>query len=236
MDRNKRNILVLCSPHNPVGRVWREEELRKLADLCMEYNVLIVSDEIHADLIYSECKHIPVASISNNIGENSITMIAPSKTFNLAGLGAAVTIIPNDELKKSFIKTMGGITTGGNAIAYTAMKAAYSKGDRWLENQLVYLEKNREYAIDYIKKYISGIKIVKPEGTYLLWINCKGLGLTNKELEKFMVEQAGIGLDVGTWFGSGGEGFMRLNIACPRTLLKDGLYRIRKAVETLGCF
>lgn len=227
------NMIVLCSPHNPVGRVWSKEELQKLADLCLKYNILIISDEIHGDLVYSDNLQVPLASISEEIAMNTITMIAPSKTFNLAGLGSAVTIIPNKKMRKQFLKTMEGFVVSGNAIGFTAMKAAYSQGDEWLGEQLDYLEENRDYAVKYIDKNIPGLKAIKPEGTYLLWLDCRGLGFGKKELEKFMVEKAKIGLDAGAWFGSGGEGFMRLNMASSRRLLEDGLERIKKAVSKL---
>ncbi len=228
------NILILCSPHNPIGRVWSKNELSRLADICLQYNYTIVSDEIHSDLIYTGNRHIPMASISDEIAQNTITMIAPSKTFNLAGLNAAVTIIPNSEMRRAFIKNMGGFVSSGNIIGYTAMKAAYSQGDNWLESQLKYLEENRDYVLEYINKNIPGIEVIKPEGTYLIWLDCRGLSLSNKGLEEFMVDKARVGLDVGTWFGSGGEGFMRINIACPRKLLEDGLSRIRTAVKFLN--
>ncbi len=233
MQNNPANMMILCSPHNPVGRVWDEKELRQLADICLKQNYIIISDEIHSDLIYTGNKHVPMASISDDIAQNTITMIAPSKTFNLAGLNGAVTIIPNSEMRRSFSKTMNGFVSNGNIIGYTAMKAAYSQGDEWLEQQLKYLEENRDYTVKYIDRYIPGIKAIKPEGTYLIWLDCRGLGFNNKELEEFMVKKAKVGLDVGTWFGSGGEGFMRINIACPSSLLEDGLNRIRIAVESI---
>jgi len=228
------NMMILCSPHNPVGRVWHEEELKRLADICLEHNYIIISDEIHSDLIYNGNKHIPIASISNDIAQKTITMIAPSKTFNLAGLNAAVTIIPNSKMRRSFLKTMRGFVSNGNIIGYTAMKAAYSHGEEWLEQQVKYLEENRDFTIKYIEEYIPGVKAVKPEGTYLIWLDCRSLRFNNKELEEFMVKNAKVGLDVGTWFGTGGDGFMRINIACPRALLEDGLNRIRTAVERRG--
>lgn len=231
-QENSNNILILCSPHNPVGRVWSKEELNRLGELCLKYNFLVISDEIHADLVYTGYNHIPIASISDRITQNTITMIAPSKTFNLAGLGAAVTIIPDKKMRESFVKTMRGLVPSGNVIGYTAMEATYSKGEEWLEGQLKYLKENRNYLIQFIGKYIPGIKVIKPEGTYLVWLDCRGLEFSNKDLERFMIEKAKVGLNAGTWFGSGGEGFMRLNIACPRSVLKEGLTRIKDAVQT----
>lgn len=232
-DTGSHNMLIFCSPHNPVGRVWSKEELEELGNLCLKYNIIIISDEIHGDLIYSGYRQIPIASISKEIAANTITMIAPSKTFNLAGFGAAVAIIPDKKMRDSFTKTMQGFVTNGNLIAYTAMKAAYSQSDQWLSDQMAYLEKNRDFAVEYINSFIPGIKVLKPEGTYLLWLDCRNLNLNNKVLETFMVEEAGVGLNSGKWFGNGGEGFMRLNMACPRAILEEGLERIRKAVKKL---
>lgn len=227
------NMLILCSPHNPVGRVWSKEELEELGNLCLKYNIIIISDEIHGDLVYTGYRQIPIASISKEFAFNTITIIAPSKTFNLAGFGVAVAIIPDKKMRDSFTKTMQGFVTSGNLIAYTAMKAAYSESDLWLSEQMAYLEKNRDFAIEYINNFIPGIKVLKPEGTYLLWLDCRNLNLNNKDLATFMVEEARVGLNSGNWFGNGGEGFMRINMACPRAILEEGLKRIRDAVRKL---
>ena len=225
------NVLLFCSPHNPVGRVWSRVELERLAELALKYNLLIISDEIHGDLIYSENNHISLASLSEEVARKTITMIAPSKTFNLAGLTASVTIIPDRELREAFRRAMAGLVIGGNVLGYTAMEAAYNRGEEWLEGQLCYLEENRDYAVEFINTEIPGIRVRKPEGTYLLWLDCRGLGLDDRELKRFFVEEARVALNPGISFGKGGEGFMRLNIACPRFLLEEGLGRIKRAVD-----
>lgn len=228
---SRAKMMILCSPHNPVGRVWSREELEQIGEICLNNNAIVVSDEIHADLIFKGNKHISFGSISRKFAWNSITMIAPSKTFNLAGLHSSVIIIPNPELRKLFIQTKSGLVTDGNVLGFTAMKTAYSECDDWLEEQLEYLQLNMEYAIKYISDNIPEVKVVKPEGTYLLWMDFSKLGMNPAQLDRFMVEKARVGLDAGTWFGPGGEGFMRLNLATPRTILKEGLSRIVKAVK-----
>lgn len=225
------DMLILCSPHNPVGRVWKREELERLAELALKHKLIVISDEIHGDLIYSENNHIPLASLSEEIARNTITMIAPSKTFNLAGLATSVTIIPDRKMREAFHRSMAGLVIGGNLLGYTAMEAAYSNGEEWLKSQLKYLEDNRDYAVEYINKDIPGISVKKPEGTYLLWLDCRGLGLKDTDLQKFFVEEARVALNPGISFGKGGEGFMRMNIACPRSLLEEGLQRIKRAVD-----
>jgi|LSQX01.2.fsa_nt_gb cystathionine beta-lyase len=228
---NPADILILCSPHNPVGRVWTREELERLAELALKYNLIIISDEIHGDLVYSENIHIPLASLGGEISRRTITMIAPSKTFNLAGLATSVNIIPDRKMREAFIRTMSGLVIGGNVLGYTAMEAAYTRGDEWLEGQLKYLEGNRDYAVEYINQHIPGLRVQKAEGTYLLWLDCRGLGLSDPDLKKFFIEEARVGLNPGIIFGKGGEGFMRMNIACPRSLLEEGLRRIKWAVD-----
>lgn len=231
MKRESRaKILLFCSPHNPVGRVWSKEELQHLAELCLGKEIVIISDEIHADLIFPGNKHIPVASLSEDIAANTMTMIAPSKTFNLAGLHTSVVIIPDSSLRRSFEEARTGLVGRGNVLGFEAMKAAYSSCDDWLEDQMVYLEESLKYTISFINNNLSGIKVVEPEGTYLLWLDFRDLGMDPAELNNFMINRARIALDAGTWFGPGGEGFMRLNLACPRSLLKDGLHRIKRAL------
>lgn len=223
--------LVLCNPHNPVGRVWREEELKELGKICLEEDILIISDEIHADLIYNGQVHIPIASLSKELAHNSITMIAPSKTFNIAGLHTSVTIIPDARLRRHFKQTMHGLVGSGNVIGLAVMEAVYSKGEDWLKEQMDYLEENRDFALQYIREQIPIIKAKQPEGTYLLWLDCRQIGLDTVEINDFMIKKARVGLDAGTWFGPGGEGFMRLNFACPRSILEEGLRRIKEAIK-----
>ncbi|MBO8166371.1 MAG: cystathionine beta-lyase [Thermotogae bacterium] len=231
----KTKMLILCNPHNPVGRVWSKTELKKLGEICLRKGIIVVSDEIHSDIVYSESKHTPFASISNDLAEISITCMAPSKTFNIAGLETSLTIIPNNELRKSFEGRLYDQLSLklGNIFGIYATEAAYRHGKEWLDELLDYLEDNRNFAIEYINDNIPGVKPVRPEGTYLMWLDFRELGLSDKELQRLMIHKAGIALTHGPVFGKGGEGFQRLNFACPRTLLKRGLKMIERAVKEL---
>ncbi|MDY0408768.1 MalY/PatB family protein [Virgibacillus soli] len=225
-------IFVLCSPHNPIGRVWKRDELTEIARLCLKYNVLIISDEIHCDLIYPGNKHIPIASLSDAISQQTITCMAPSKTFNLAGLQASYIVIKNKSIRKKvtdafekqgfhMINTMGNI----------AMEVAYKEGEPWLEQLISVITKHKEYVISELESKTS-LRVVQPEGTYLLWIDCSSLQLKTDELQRFMVEQAKVGLNAGLAYGEEGMQFMRLNIACPMDTLQEGIQRIIRAVNT----
>ncbi|RKD29141.1 MalY/PatB family protein [Thermohalobacter berrensis] len=231
---SKTKMLILCSPHNPVGRVWSREELKRLGEICLKNNIIIVSDEIHSDIVYSGYKHTPIASISEELAKNTITCIAPSKTFNVAGLYTSVVIIPNKKLKDKYKNILERIHIGmGNIFGIEALEAGYRYGEEWLENLLKYLEGNIEYSINFINKRIPKIKAIRPEGTYLLWLDYRELKLSNKELKNLMVDKAKVGLSDGAMFGSGGEGFQRMNIGCPREIIKEGLERIEKAINQL---
>lgn len=234
LSSEKTRVMILCSPHNPVGRVWSAEELKKLGEICLEHGVTVISDEIHADLIFKGHEFTPFASLSKEFALNSITMISPSKTFNVAGLYASAIIIPDPQIRSSFLEAAQGLIDSVSLFGLTALKAAYRDGDSWLDAQLQYLQDNMEFALAYIREKIPGIKVHEPEGTYLLWLNCREISSDPDELDHFMVHEAGVGLVNGAWFGSGGEGFMRLNIACPKKTLKEGLERIEKAVKKRG--
>ncbi|MBB6453415.1 cystathionine beta-lyase [Salirhabdus euzebyi] len=224
-------MFILCNPHNPVGRVWTREELTKMAQICMRHNVLIVSDEIHSDLIFSSHKHIPIATISDQIGENVITCHSPSKTFNLAGLQASY-IITTDRRKK--LKIDNQLMNQGfhllNTFGITAMEAAYKHGEKWLHRLIEILEENKRYVIETIHSHTRKIKVFDSEGTYLLWIDCRELGLEPQELKQFFRTKAKIGLNDGYTFGKEGEGFMRINIACPKEIVVEGVNRILGAL------
>ncbi|MGM0409590.1 MAG: MalY/PatB family protein [Bacillota bacterium] len=226
-SQSRAKALILCNPHNPVGRVWSEKELRELGKICIENNLKIISDEIHSDFIYDNNKHIPIASINSDFRENTLTFMAPSKTFNIAGLNSSFAIIPNKNLRKEFEINKNGLVGSGNIFGLVAMKAAYSKGEEWLKEQLDYLEENRDFAVDYINNNISEIKTKKIEGSYLLWLDCRDLNLSQEELKDLFINKVKVALDPGDWFGKGGEGFMRLNLACPRDTLKEGLEKIK---------
>ena len=225
-------MMILCSPHNPVGKVWSREELTKLGELCLANNVLLVSDEIHSDIVFQNYKHTPVATISDELAHNSIICIAASKTFGIAGLTTSSVIIPDVKLRTKYenkIQSMG--LDNVNIFGIIASEAAYKYGDEWLEQLLVYLQENLKLLQNYFEENIPEIKVIKPEGTYLVWLDCRQLGLNPKELWKFMIHKAKIGLNDGATFGTGGEGFLRINIACPRATLVEGLKRIERAVK-----
>jgi len=224
---------ILCSPHNPVGRVWKKEELKEMARLCLKYDVLIFSDEIHADLIFPEEQHISIASLSEEIANQTITCMAPSKTFNLAGLQASYAITPDREKREKLEKTFDkqGIHML-NTMAITALEAAYNHGKPWLDELMSVLKGHQEYVTEMLKKHADSLKVTKSEGTYLLWIDCSELNMDASELKKFMIEKAGVGLNSGIDYGEEGEQFMRMNIACPRETLVEGVNRIIEAVKT----
>ena len=222
-------MMILCSPHNPVGRVWTREEL------CVKNNVLLVSDEIHSDIVFNGHRHIPAASVSHEIEQKSVTCVAASKTFGVAGLTTSATIIPNPELSARFqnqLKCLG--IEFGNVFGIAAMEAAYRDGEEWLEQLLEYLSGNLRVLKDYFDTNIPQIKITEPEGTYLAWMDCRQLGMDSGELSAFMAEKAKVGLNDGATFGGEGEGFQRINIACPRAVIREGMRRIERAVKELG--
>ncbi|KIY20543.1 MULTISPECIES: MalY/PatB family protein [Mesobacillus] len=223
-------LFILCNPHNPGGRVWTKDELEKIGDLCVKYNVLILSDEIHSDLVFKPNVHIPIASIKEEFKKITATFIAPSKTFNLAGLQASAALIPNKELKAKFkaVQDQQGFFTL-NTFAIAGMEAAYLNGAEWLEQLLAYLDENMNITTNFIAEHLPALKPMKADATYLLWIDCRGLGLSDEEIQKQLLEKGKLGLEPGTKYGEGGEGFVRMNLACPRETLNDGLQRLKKA-------
>ena len=225
---------ILCSPHNPVGRVWKKEELEEIARLCLKYDVMIFSDEIHADLVFPGEKHTPIASLSDEVLENTITCMAPSKTFNLAGLEASYVIAADAEkrkkLKNQFLKS--GYNGLLNTMANTALEAAYTYGKPWLEELMQLLESHKNYVTEQLEAE-TNLKVTRSEGTYLLWLDCTGLGLSGQELKQFMIERAKVGLNAGLDYGDEGEQYMRMNIACPRATLEEGVNRIIDAVKNI---
>ena len=226
---------MLCSPHNPVGRVWTKGELEKIATLCHEYDVLILADEIHADLIFKNHQHIPIASLSEEISQRTITFMSPTKTFNLAGLQASYMVVTDVSKRIKLAKQLG--TQGFNSLntmGTIALNAAYEDGLPWLNQLLVVIEENKDYAKQRLETETNNkLKVIDSEGTYLLWIDCQQLGLTDKELQDFMIQQAKVGLNAGSSYGKPGEQFMRLNLACPKSTLEEGINRIVQAVQTL---
>lgn len=225
-------MFILCSPHNPVSRVWTEEELRKLGEICLENDVIIISDEIHNDLVYSGYKHYMLGSLSEDLAKISITCTAPSKTFNLAGMQASNVIIPNGEIMTKFRKQLERNNIGMQSpLSIAAVEAAYNEGEEWLEELLKYLEGNIEFLKGYLAEHLPKAKLVRPQVTYLGWIDCRAYESDGKKLEEMVIRKGKVAFDGGTWFGAGGDGFLRINYACPRSLLEEGLNRLVKALK-----
>lgn len=224
-------LFILCSPHNPIGRVWRKEELEKIGEICLANDILVVSDEIHSDLIMSGHKHTPFASISKAFAENTITCMAPSKTFNIAGLQVSNIIIPNAQIRMAYQTILeNNAIRHPNTFGIVAQKAAYSKGEEWLTEVLKYIEANMDDIEDFVKTRLPEITFIKPEATYLAWLDFSRLGMTPEALETWMQTEVKLALDEGYIFGEGGEGYERINVACPRSILKEALERIEKAI------
>ena len=231
----RTKMIILCSPHNPIGRVWKREELEPLVEVCERKDILIISDEIHSDLILGDIKHTPTATISDEAMHRTVTLVAPSKTFNLAGLVNGSAIIPDNKLRDDYNNVIqNNSTRNTNIFGIVSQDAAYNKGEAWLEELLTYIRANYKYFEKYINEKIPKLKVYPLEGTYLAWVDCTSLGMNDVELNEFMLKRAKLWLDEGTLFGSGGSMFMRFNIACPRSTLKDALERIEKAANELG--
>lgn len=229
---NSVKLFILCNPHNPVGRVWTKDELIFMGDICFKHGVTVVSDEIHADFIYPGYKHLVLADIKPEFEDITITCTAPTKTFNLAGLQISNILIPNACLRK---KVRNEIAKSGysqlNIMGLVACRAAYAEGGVWLEELKAYLKGNIDFLRGYLKQNIPQVKLVEAEGTYLVWLDFKGLGLSDEQLDGLIVHKARLWLDAGTMFGAGGEGFQRINIACPRAILKQALLQLEQAVK-----
>lgn len=232
LGSGKVKLLILCNPHNPVGRVWTKEELTRLGEICIRHGVLVVSDEIHGDLTFKGFKTTAFASISEKFAQNSIVCTAASKTFNLAGLQVSNIIIPNQEIGVIFANHMKKLhLLKPNIFGQIATEAAYNYGEEWLEQLRDYLQGNLDYLTHYLESSIRKIKVIKPEGTYLIWLDCRELGMGVEGLKAFMLEKAKIAMDDGYLFGPGGEKFTRMNIACTRATLKEALARMERAVN-----
>lgn len=223
-------VFILCNPHNPVGRVWEKEELERLVEICESYKVFIISDEIHSDLIFKGYKHNSLTTVSPYYKDNIVTLTAPSKTFNLAGLYTSNVIITNEKIRKRYKDLF---STDPNVLGAVALIAAYTKGEKWLEELLVYIENNYNYVNEYISKNISKIKVTKQEGTFLTWLDCRELGLSDEDLDRFFIDKAKLALSSGAVFGNGGSGFMRMNIGCPLNTIKEALGRLKIAVDDI---
>lgn len=230
---NDCKMLILCSPHNPVGRTWNKEELMQLAEICYDNNILVVSDEIHSDLILPGFRHRPFATVSEKAKENSITLMAPSKTFNIAGIVSSFAVIHNPEIRKQYLNYLAPRELDQATIyALTATEAAYNYGAEWLDQALAYIRKNIDFVENYLKEYIPQIKAVRSEATFLVWLDCRALNLTQQELVDLFVNKAKLALNDGTVFGKEGEGFMRLNAGTPLSNIEKALDNLRKAINS----
>lgn len=236
-ERFRRDIrgcgaLILCNPHNPGGRVWEVEELRQIAEICRENRVLVISDEIHADLTLPPCKHHPFATVSEAAARGALTLMAPSKAFNMPGLGSSYAVIVDEEIRNRFRKYMeAGDFCEGHLLAYIGTIAAYTQGEEWLEQMLDYLKGNIDFTENFLKERIPGIAMMHPQASYLVFLDCRAWGLPQEELIRLFVEKAHLALNDGSTFGKPGEGFMRLNIGCPRSVLEQALRQLEAAVK-----
>ncbi|KAB7706949.1 putative C-S lyase [Bacillus aerolatus] len=232
LSREEVKLFLLCSPHNPGGRVWTKAELTKVAELCQKHSVLIVSDEIHSDLTAEPHKHTPIAAIREGFQDMVITCIAPSKTFNLAGLQSSAMIVPNGELRAKLQKALAkqGFFTL-NMMGIAAMEAAYREGGPWLDEAIEYIRGNVRLVKEFIESELPELTVIEPEGSYLVWIDCRKLGLSDEDLMKKLLLKGKLALGQGSKYRAGGEGFMRMNVACPRSVVEDGLTRLKTALS-----
>lgn len=230
----EHKAFLLCSPHNPVGRVWTRDELSEIGRICCKHNVIIISDEIHSDFVYGNQQHIPISTLSEEIADRTVTCTAPSKTFNLAGLQASNIIVANTDIRR---KLHGALRATGyeelNTMAIAATKAVYKDGEAWLDALLSYLQENIRILGKACAETDGGISLIQPEGTYLMWLDCRRLGLSDMELADFFLHKAGVRLHSGTTFGEGGSGFVRMNIACPKSLLVKAITQIDNAIKSV---
>jgi cysteine-S-conjugate beta-lyase len=225
-------MMILCSPHNPVGRIWRRKELARVADICVRNNVLLVSDEIHADLIMPGERFTPLGALSADLWENAIICTAPSKTFNIAGLHTSNIIIPNPELRRRFrAKLNHNGLFGSNPFGLVALEAAYNEGEEWLAQVLEYINANYRFLEEFCQTCLPKIHVMPLEATYLAWLDCRALKLNRDSLDALFFDEARLYLDSGHWFGQEGEGFQRINLACPRSVLEKALTRLEAALR-----
>lgn len=230
IQKEKVKLLFLCNPHNPVGRVWSREELINLGDICYRHHVIIVSDEIHSDLIFKGT-HYVLADLKKEYRDITVTCTSPSKTFNIAGLQVSNIFIANAKLRKAFRQEINRTgVSGNNGVGLTACQAAYRYGEEWYQAMLSYVRANILFVKEYVSEQIPQIKVIETEGTYLVWLDCRALCLNDDQLEELIVKKAGLWLDSGTMFGEEGSGFQRMNVACPRSVLEKALEQLKHAV------
>lgn len=224
-------MLILSNPHNPGGIVWEKEALVKLAQICSAHGILVISDEIHAEMTYPQFRHHPFATVSPEAAACSVTFMAPSKTFNIAGIVSSYAIVPNARLREKFYSFLeAGELNAGTIFAFTATKAAYTYGAEWLQQMRSYVIENVNFVDEYLKKNIPQIKAYRPQASFLIWLDCRELGLSQPDLVHLFEDKAGLALNDGTMFGKEGEGFMRLNVGCPRSILSKALESLKKAI------
>lgn len=227
-------LFILCNPHNPVGRVWKKDELEKMGELCRKYNVRILADEIWRDLIMPGHKHIPMASLSKEIEDITITLFSPTKSFNLAGLQASFATFPRAEERKEFDDILGKMDVKrNNPFSLVAFEAAYEKCENWLEQLIEHIDGNMQYVIDFINEKLPMIKTAKPEGTYLMWLDFNGVGIPQDKIQDFLINEAKVAMNDGATFGENGKGFFRINVACPRYMVEEAMEKIEKAIRNL---
>ena len=226
-------VLILCNPHNPGGVVWRKETLAQLAEICAKHQILVISDEIHAEMAYPQYTHHPFATVSETAASCSLTFMAPSKTFNIAGIVTSYTIIPDDRIRQQFFDFLeAGEFNMGTIFAFTATIAAYTYGAEWLQQMRMYVMENVRYVTEYVQENLPQIRVYQPQASFLVWLDCRELGLPQPELVRLFQEKAGLALNDGAMFGPGGEGHMRLNVGCPRSILVDALKALKKAIDS----
>lgn len=223
------STFILCNPHNPVGRAFTRDELEKLGQICLRHNMFICSDEIHADFVYDGRDHIPIASIDPEIAARTITLIAPNKSFNVAGISCAIAVVPNPDLRARLEGARRGLVPHVGIMSYVITEAAYTQGEEWLDDVVAYLQENRDYLRQFVADQLPGVRMDLVDGTYLAWLDCRKLGLKETPHE-FFLREARVGMNDGARFGPGGEGFVRLNFATPRSNLTEALQRMRRAL------
>jgi cystathionine beta-lyase len=229
---DRTRIFILCNPHNPVGRVFQRQELERMAEICLRHNLVICSDEIHCDLIFDGNRHLPIATLSPEIARQAITLMAPSKTFNIAGLQCSIAVIENPELREKYKAARAGLAPEINIMGMVAALAAYGEGGPWLDEALRYLQANRDFLLRYVNEQLPGVRMAKPEGTYLAWLDCRQANIPGNPHE-FFLQEAKVALNDGAAFGRGGEGFVRLNFGCPRSTLAEALEKMKNALTAL---
>ncbi len=231
----RTRLFILCNPHNPGGRAWDKDTLIQLAEICYKHGILVVSDEIHSDMALPGNRHTPFATASELAEQNSITYMAPSKTFNMAGLISSSYIIPNKDIRKKFSEYLeNSELANGNIFAYFAARAAYQNGTEWLKQMIDYIQGNMEYVVDFLHQHVPQIKPMIPQASFLIWLDCSGMNMNSNEIQDFMVKKAKLGLNKGITFGPGGERHLRLNIGCPRSVLIEAMSLLKKAMDEIG--